>query len=388
MGIQPPTKLVAIACGGTGGHLYPGLAVAESLQEKYACDIVLLISSKEIDQVAAKQSGYPVITLPAVGLQNRNWIGFLRGFYRSYRQAKSEFSHLGPHAGLAMGGFTSAPPILAAKRFGVPVFIHEANSIPGRANRWLAPWVNEAFVYFPQTADRLRQPKTVVTGMPVRKSFQSMDPGSCRMALGLDPERPVLLVMGGSQGASAINQLVMQSLSLLINKAPDLQYCHLTGAADVQLVRAAYREKGCRAVVHPFLTEMEYAIGAATAAVSRAGASSLAEFAAVGLPALLIPYPSAADNHQFHNARIFSESGAARILEQKSASPAHFAQQVIDLVQNPELMRSIRNQLKGWHQEKASELIADRIWHAMVPHAMVETSEQTHNSGFENDKKS
>src|SRR6266404_2191365 len=210
-----PAPLVAIACGGTGGHLFPGLAVAEILTQ-CGCAISLLISPKEIDQHAVTAAvGMDVVTLPAVGLVNGQIRAFVRGFCQSYRATKQRFHARPPHVVLAMGGFTSAPPVLAGRKLGARTFLHESNSVPGRANRWLAPLVDAAFVGFPAAAGRLRCRTVKVTGTPVRPQFRPMDAAACRVALGLEAGRPVLLVMGGSQGARPINQLTIQSLPLL-----------------------------------------------------------------------------------------------------------------------------------------------------------------------------
>ena len=165
---------------------------------------------------------------------------------------------------LAMGGFTSAPPVLAGQSVGAATFLHESNAIPGRANRWLAQVVHQAFIGFPSAAARLRHPNVLATGTPVRAEFQPSDAGAARVALGLQPERPVLLVMGGCQGASGINSLVMQSLPEIMAAIPDLQFLHLTGLAEAESVRAAYADLKLKAVVRPFLTEMELALAAAT----------------------------------------------------------------------------------------------------------------------------
>ena len=162
---------IAIACGGTGGHLFPGLAVAQQLQER-GCDVALLISPKEVDQQAVKSVlGMEIFTLPAVGLQNRNYFSFAKSFWNSFRAARNIFKQRRPAAVLAMGGFTSAPPIFAAKLIGAKTFLHESNTIPGRANRLLACFVDAAFIGFPETAARLRAKKISVTGTPVRPQF-------------------------------------------------------------------------------------------------------------------------------------------------------------------------------------------------------------------------
>jgi UDP-N-acetylglucosamine--N-acetylmuramyl-(pentapeptide) pyrophosphoryl-undecaprenol N-acetylglucosamine transferase len=185
------------------------------------------------------------------------------------------------------------------------------------------------------SAERLRTKDVLITGTPVRPQFIRGSAESARLSLGLDPNRETLLIMGGSQGASAINQLVMRCLGELTHELPNVQFLHLTGANDYEKVSAAYRDAKAKALVRPFLTEMELALNAATVAVSRSGGSSLAEFAAMRLPAILIPYPSATDNHQFHNARAFVEKGAARMLGEERATPQNLKAVIQELMLNP-----------------------------------------------------
>jgi UDP-N-acetylglucosamine--N-acetylmuramyl-(pentapeptide) pyrophosphoryl-undecaprenol N-acetylglucosamine transferase len=315
-----------------------------------------------------------IFKLPAVGLQNRNYFSFAGSFVKSLFVTKKIFRQRRPAAVLAMGGFTSAPPIWVGKDFGAKTFLHESNIIPGRANRLLARFVDEAFVGFPSAAARLRARKVTTTGTPVRPQFQPCDAAVCRAKLfrvppsggsGQLPEggtpnlRPVILVMGGSQGASGINDLVLSALPLLSDRAPAWQWLHLTGPNDVEKVKQAYDASGFKAVVKPFLAEMDLALGAATATVSRAGASSLAEIAAMGLPSLLVPYPAAADNHQFYNAQAFEATGAARLLEQKNATPEKVAAWLRELVEDAATRAKIQTALVQWHAPKAAEQIAD-----------------------------
>ncbi len=323
------------------------------------CSVTLLISPKEVDQQAARTThDVQVATLPAIGLKRGGELAFARGFGRAYRAARKLFSSNPPHAALAMGGFTSAPAILAAKRVGAKTFLHESNTIAGRANRWLSWLVDRVFVGFPSAATRLHNSKVLCTGTPVRAQFQSCDPAACREALGLEPARPVLLVMGGSQGARGINQMIIESLPLLARKAPHWQWFHLAGADDVERVKRAYGELNLKAVVHPFWDTMELALGAATAAISRAGASSLAELGAARVPAVLIPYPAATDNHQFYNAQAFEQRGAARLLEEEEATPERVAEMLLDLVEKTSTRRQMQNALAQWDAPDAAEQIA------------------------------
>jgi UDP-N-acetylglucosamine--N-acetylmuramyl-(pentapeptide) pyrophosphoryl-undecaprenol N-acetylglucosamine transferase len=357
------TPFVAIACGGTGGHLFPGLAVAGQLTQR-GCAVTLLVSPKDVDQQAVKSAGNAdVVTLPAVGLQNRNYLSFAHSFWQSWGAARKLFKSRPPHAVLAMGGFTSAPPVLAAEKSGAKTFLHESNAIPGRANRLLARFVDEAFIGFPEAAARLRVPRggIIHTGTPVRPQFQPRDAGACRAALGLDPHRPVILVMGGSQGASGINEIILAALPLLVGRAPTWQWLHLTGAGHFEKVRETYARFGLQAVVRPFLAEMDLALGAAAVAVSRAGASSLAEIAAMRLPSLLVPFPAAADDHQFHNARAFETTGAARLVEQKNATPGGLVALLGELVENQAARSAMQTALAKWHAPQAAEQIANTI---------------------------
>ena len=192
--------------------------------------------------------------------------------------------------------------------------------------------MDEAFIGFPETAARLR-PQNNATGTPVRPQFsnpQSAIRNPRQSRSGLTPDRPVVLVVGGSQGARGLNDLVLSALPLLA--AENWQWLHLAGANDFEKVKSTYAANGIKAVVKPFLTEMELALGAATAAVSRAGASSLAEMAAMKLPSLLVPLPTAADKHQFFNAAAFKKTGAARLLEQKNSPPEKVAALLTELV--------------------------------------------------------
>jgi len=348
------TPFIAIACGGTGGHLFPGIAVAEQLTKRGA-RVVLLVSPKDVDQQAVRSAvGVEVVTLPAVALQSGSRLAFLRGFWKSWWAARKIFKARRPAAVLAMGGFTSAPPVLAARSLGAKTFLHESNTIPGRANRWLARFVDQAFLGFPQAAASLRVREATVTGTPVRGSFRSA-PGS------KDSGSPTVLVMGGSQGASGINDLLLAALPTIAERVPHWRWIHLTGPHDCEKVKASYVQHNLRAEVHPFLADMSSKMATATAAVSRAGASSLAEIAALRLPSLLIPFPAAADNHQQFNARAFEETGAARALDQKTATAPKFFERLLPLVEDADTRHKMQLALEKWDAPQAAERIAGMI---------------------------
>jgi UDP-N-acetylglucosamine--N-acetylmuramyl-(pentapeptide) pyrophosphoryl-undecaprenol N-acetylglucosamine transferase len=319
-----------------------------------------LISPKEVDQEAVKSaSGMGIVMLPAIGLQRGGEFAFFKGFKKSYGTSRKLFKTNPPDAVLAMGGFTSAPPILAGKRFGAQTFLHESNTIPGRANRWLSWVVNRAFVGFESAAGRLNNRKITITGTPVRASFRPRDATDCRAELGFDRHQPLMLVMGGSQGASGINDLVIKSLPTLAKLAPNLQWFHLTGPKDSERVRQAYDHLHLKAVVKPFFSKMELALAAASAAISRAGASSLAELAAMRVPSVLVPYPAATDDHQLHNAQAFAKTGAASLLEQKGATAEVMAEEIFRIVNCQTTRQKMQQALAQWQSPRAAEEIAD-----------------------------
>lgn len=357
-----PSVNVAIACGGTGGHLFPGMAVGHELRAR-GCEVSLLVSPKEVDQQAVRGAAgdFRVVTLPAVGLTGRNVLRFASASFRSYRAARREFRGCRPDAVLAMGGFTSAPPVLAGMRIGAATFLHDSNTVPGRANRWLAPLVDECLIGFPEAAGRLRCRRITTTGTPVRPGFVPRDRAAACRDLGLDPAGPVLLVMGGSQGAAGVNQLVIAAWPALAAKFPGLQLIHLTGISDHERVRAAFAPHAPRVQVHPFLSNMGLPLAAATVAVSRSGASSLAELAAMGLPAVLVPYPAAVDDHQRHNAEAFAANGAARVLLQRDAQPERLAALVAELAETGAVRDRALAALAGLHRPAAAVDIAERI---------------------------
>jgi UDP-N-acetylglucosamine--N-acetylmuramyl-(pentapeptide) pyrophosphoryl-undecaprenol N-acetylglucosamine transferase len=353
---------LVIACGGTGGHLFPGVAVGGEWLLRGG-EVTLVVSEKEIDQVALQgESRFRVARLPALGSGQGSWFRLLSGLWASGARCRSMFRERPPQAVLAMGGFTSLAPILAGRRVGAGLFLHDSNAIPGRANRWLSLLTDEAFVGFEQAGRRLRTAQVHRTGTPVRPEFvRPVSASPARLALGLDPSGPVLLVMGGSQGAHGVNEAVLKSLPALLAAWPDLQFLHLTGKADFAAVNSRYQEFSAKAVVLPYLAEMHLALAAADLAVSRAGGSSLAEFAAMQLPAVLIPLPTAADDHQTANAQAVSAARAGIWLPQRQALDGRLAEVVLSLGRDSQRLMQMKTRLAEMHVADAARRIADRM---------------------------
>src|SRR5213596_4024690 len=326
-----------IACGGTGGHLFPGIAVAEVLQNRGHA-VMLLVSEKDIDAVALSgRTNFQVEKLPTVGLPSPfspAFFGFLRRFYESLSMCRAIYRKFKPHVVLGMGGFTSTAPVLAGRIRGIATFIHESNAVPGKANRWTARMVNAVMLGFKECAPFFPKTRTEITGTPVRTDLVRLDRADARRKLGLQEELPTLLVMGGSQGASGINQALIKALPFL--RGVSVQVIHLSGARDERLVADNYRRENVSARVAAFHHRMEEVYSAGDLLVARAGAASLAEFAAFSLPGILIPFPYATDDHQTRNAEIYARAEAAVLLKESELSGELLARKIRELIENPE----------------------------------------------------
>jgi len=322
-----------VACGGTGGHLFPGLAVAEVLRGR-GHEVMLFVSEKEIDTLAVSQhTDFKLEKLPSIGLPSPfspAILGFVRRFNESLALCRTIYRKFKPQLVLGMGGFTSTAPVLAARLRGVPAFIHEANAIPGRANRVTSRMVRAVLLGFKECAPFFPKAPTEVTGTPIRTELKRIERGAALRKLGLRDGLMTVLVMGGSQGASGINQAIIKSMAGF--KDLPIQIVHLSGARDERLIADNYRRESIPAYVAAFHHHMEEAYSAADLAIARSGAASLAELATFGLPAILIPYPFAADNHQTLNAEIFAHADAAVLLKESELSGDVLAGKIRELV--------------------------------------------------------
>ncbi|HUK81142.1 MAG TPA: undecaprenyldiphospho-muramoylpentapeptide beta-N-acetylglucosaminyltransferase [Verrucomicrobiae bacterium] len=314
---------VLIACGGTGGHLFPGLAVAETMRQRQH-QVKLLVSQKAIDSTAlaaltsgSAASAITVHAVAAVGYSGwRRSMRFCDRFVRALGECVDVCNEFQPDVLLAMGGFTSAPAVLAARwrRNGTTTLIHESNAVPGKANRCAGKFANHIAVGLAECARFFGRKPVTVTGTPIRAALRVGRVADAHERLGLRRERLTILAMGGSQGAQAINELMAGALPRLDEWRDSTQFVHLSGERDEAFVREAYEKNGFAANVMSFCNQMELAYSAADLVVARSGAATLTELAAFGLPAVLIPFPHAAGDHQLHNARVFERAGAANVI--------------------------------------------------------------------------
>lgn len=320
---------VIIACGGTGGHLFPGLAVAEALTSRQH-QVRLLVSDKAVDQTAlaaltisSGPSAVGVQAVSAIGLGgSRQLIRFCYRLVRSTKHCADVCDEFKPDAVLGMGGFTSAPAVLAARWRRTRTLIHESNAVPGKANRLAGRFADHVAVGMADCARFFGRKPVTVTGTPIRSALRRGKVAGAHEQLGLERDRLTVLVVGGSQGAHAINEAMAGALPRLDEWKERTQFVHLSGTRDEPFLRAAYEENGHVAKVMRFCNQMELAYSAADLVVGRSGAATLTEIAAFGLPSILVPFPHAASNHQLCNARVFERAGAARLVEQAQLSNA------------------------------------------------------------------
>ncbi len=355
-----------IAGGGTGGHLFPALAVGEVLLAR-GHEVIVFISEKDVDALATKdRTEFRFEKLPSIGMPklfSPAILGFLKRFNDSLSPCKALYKKFQPHAVLGMGGFTSTAPILAGRMRKVPTFIHESNAIPGKANRLNARMTDAVLLGFEDCAKYFPNSRYQVTGTPIRKSLTRRVPKEEALAMfGLRPDRKTLLVMGGSQGAHGINEAAIKALPLV--KDTPLQVIHLTGPNDEQVAAANYRREEIPAHVAAFCHQMEYAYSAADLALSRSGAASLSELSHFGIPSLLIPYPHAAENHQSLNAAIFSRAGAAVVVEQGQVSAEVFAREIGGMLRDEAGLQEMSRAAVKLSPADAAACVADTVEHA------------------------
>ncbi len=370
---------IAIACGGTGGHLFPGLAVAEVLRGR-GHSVLLFISEKEIDTLAVRgpeaRGELRFERLPSVGMGrvlSLSSVRFAVGAWRSVAACRRIFAGFQPDAVLGMGGFTSTAPLLAARLARVPTFIHESNAIPGKANRLNARLARVVLLGFAECAERFpRGTRCETTGTPVRVSLRENAPDrrAALASFGFDPSKDplvkrTLLVMGGSQGARGVNRAVTAALPAW--RELPLRVIHLTGQDGEAEVRAAYDAAGLPAHVAAFSHDMGAAYAAADVAIARSGAASLTELAHFGLPSVLIPYPFAAEDHQTANARLFTRPGAAVMLREDDHTGDSLARILPELLHHPDKMFDMATAARGLAPGDAAARVADAIESHVTP---------------------
>ena len=352
---------ILIACGGTGGHLFPGIAVAESLLAQ-GHEPLLLISQKKIDsQASAKYPHLKFKVVPAIAKPatlSPKMLPFLWALFQSIRTSKKIIREFGADAVLGMGGFTSLPPVYAGHRLGKKTFVHDSNARPGKANILTSRFCTKVFIGLAPAAAFFRK-ETELTGTPARPEIIGLPTRAQAAAnFGFDPEKKTLLVTAGSQGALGLNRLIAQAAPLLPN---DVQILHIAGPGDYERLRSENPKRRPGYMLIGFCDQMPSAYACADLVVARSGASTLTEISLAGLPSILVPYPYAADDHQTANAKVFSEAGAATLIQQKDLTADSLAKLLSGLLADPETLSKMSAAAKSLAIPDAPEKVTAAI---------------------------
>ncbi|MBR2957675.1 MAG: undecaprenyldiphospho-muramoylpentapeptide beta-N-acetylglucosaminyltransferase [Clostridia bacterium] len=339
-------KKIIFAAGGTGGHINPALAVAGEVRRQYPDAKILFIGTAEkMEARLVPAAGYDFKTIQISGFNRvlnlngiKQNIKTLSHLLKSSSQAKKIIREFSPDVVIGFGGYVSGPVVRAAAKLGIPTAIHEQNAFPGVTNKTLAKMVDAVMLTAEQAAQYM-QPKNpvIVTGLPVRGELLEADRDISRAELGLD-EKPLILSMGGSLGAKAINEAMLEVIS---NRwqANNCTFMHATGKDckdfPERLAQNGVDINAKNIIVRDYINDMHRCLAAADLVICRAGASSLSEFQALGKPSILIPYPFATENHQFHNAKALADKGAAIVIEEKDLTSAKLMQQIDTLLESP-----------------------------------------------------
>jgi len=352
---------IVLAGGGTGGHLFPGLALAEELRRRDGASRVLLFCTSRDEAYGGLDAlGIEAEVLPAThrGSLPRRLAALGPAAWRAMRS----LARFRPHVVVGLGGYGSVAPVLCAALRRIPCLLLEQNVVPGRTNRLLSHVADEVACQWEESAVHFpRRDKVRATGNPLRSSIARRARAEVAAELGLDPAVPTLAIMGGSQSARALNDLAVGALPFLAGRGARLQFIHMAGEADCERVRAAYEQHGMRAKVFGFLQDVALAYSVCDLALFRAGATSIAELTALGIPSILVPYPYARDDHQRANARVLENHGAALLLEQAELSPERLADEVAALLASPARLAFMSRQSRRQGVPNAAAVVADRV---------------------------
>ena len=349
---------VLIAAGGTGGHIYPGIAVAkEILRRDESSEVLFVGTARGLETRIVPENGFQLSLINSVGLKNVGIVGKVKGLSvlpKSFIEARKILRQFRPHVVVGAGGYVSGPVLLMAAVMGIPTLVMDSNALPGFTNRQLARFVDRAALTFEESV-RFFGKKGVVTGNPVRHEFFEI-PRKVRSDL------YHVLIFGGSQGARAINNAMAEALPHLSPHKDRLSITHQTGEADLDKIKEAYERSEFRgADVRPFISDMFVEFGKADLVICRAGATTCAELAAAGKAAIMVPLPTAADDHQRKNAEALEGVGAARMILQADLSGECLASEIGELISSPEKITAMETAAKTLGREDAAEKTVDLI---------------------------
>ena len=356
---------IIIAGGGTGGHIFPALAVARKLQETIAnVSITFVGTVRGIESKIIPKEGYEIRFIRSEGLVGKDPVSTIRSVSRvpsSLMDSRRILKEINPDLVMGVGGYSSGPVVLCARLMGIPTFIHEQNTLPGLTNKLLGKFVDTVAVTYHESMKYFSPEKTYLTGNPVREDILKGDRSRGCKTFSLDKERFTIFIFGGSSGAHNINHAVGDALVYLEQFRENIQFLHQTGEKDFDAVKEIYSSKGFKGTVLPFAYEMADAYAVADLIISRAGATTLAELTACGKASILVPYPHAAGNHQEINARKLWDVGAAQMILDSELNGKTLADMIRYLLEDPEAIGEMERTSQSLGSYEATKKIIDLI---------------------------
>ncbi len=335
---------VILSGGGTGGHIYPAVAIADQIRRlRPEAEILFVGTEKGMERELVPQSGYPIRFITVSGFDRHNLLKSVKtmaDLRKGLHEAKKILREERPDLVIGTGGYVCGPVVRTAARMGIPCYLHEQNALPGMTNRMLEKEVRKIFISFAEGAEHFQcKEKLIVTGNPVRAAFFETDPAACRARLGLGPEDFFLLCFGGSRGAGRINEVMLESLPRLLD-VPGMRVCFITGKYYYDEIEAKLREQGLlereALTLMPYASEIQDLMAAADLLISRAGALTVSEITACGKVSIFIPSPNVTGNHQYFNAKVVADRGGGLLLEEKDLSAETLCRSVLGLAEDRE----------------------------------------------------
>lgn len=360
---------VIMTGGGTGGHIYPAIAIADEIRARDENAEILFVGAETgLEKRLVPENGYEIELITVKGFNRKHLlknIDVLKKLRKGSLHSKEIIKTFNPDVVIGTGGYVSAPVVKMAQKLGVPTYIHEQNAFPGVTNKMLEGHVEKVFLGFEEGSAHFKHPeKHVATGNPVRESFLHVDKDSARMELGFDRRDFVLLAFGGSQGAGRINKAMIKVIETF-NGVEDFKICLATGSYYYQAIMEEFQDSGIKLAdnikVLEYINDMPKYLAAADLVMSRSGALTVAEVTVCGKPAIFIPSPNVTGNHQYFNAKAVAERGGAKVIEEKDLDNDQLISLILSWKNNPEILKDMSEKSRACASPDAVRTICDQI---------------------------
>ena len=354
---------VIMTGGGTGGHIYPAIAIADEIRKRDENAEILFVGAETgLERKLVPENGYEVKLITVKGFNRKH---LLQNIDKGSKRAKELIKEFKPDVVIGTGGYVSAPVVKTAQKMKIPTYIHEQNAFPGVTNKMLERHVEKVFLGFAEGAEHFKHPKKhIIAGNPVRENFLRQEKGAARAQLGFAPQDFVLLAFGGSQGAGRINKAMIKVIEAF-NGVAGFQICLATGSYYYQAIMNELQENGIALSdnirVMEYIKDMPKYLAASDLVISRSGALTVAEVTVCGRPAIFVPSPNVTGNHQYFNAKAVSERGGAMVIEEKDLDNDRLISAILNLKNNPEILKDMSEKSKACASPDAVKIICSNI---------------------------